>query len=346
MTSHTENPKACQATGLSRLKRASSMAIKAALLASAFGVAPNLAHAEERLAIGATASTSAFYGYFVSIANIINDNVDGVSASVVETGATVDNLKRIKRGQLDLALVTTNTLSDAYEGRRQFEGNPVDSKILWVYFVAPQTTLVREDSGVKTFGDLEGKKFGAGGRGSSTEATTNGVLETFKIQPEYVKGGGPDLINATKDNQIVGMTSSSMGDSFSSTQIDLYTFGDMLPLSLSDDQVELVKEHHPQLTVVDMPAEMSEGSPAYRTWAFALATSASPNLSEETAYQIVKAVLENRQPQTDAMKATGNIDFAQATVDMATSPLHPGAIRYLREIGIVIPDRLVAEEDR
>lgn len=308
--------------------------------------APLMATAEERLAIGATSATSAFYGYFVSVANIINSKIDGVTAKVVETGATIDNLKRIKRGQLDMGLVTTNALSDAYNGLGKFKGNPVKSKVLWVYFVAPQTTLARVDSGVKDFGDLAGRKFGGGSRGSSTEATMAAVLKTFDIKPDYFKGGGTDLINATKDGQIVGMVSSSMGEAFSSTQIDLYTFGKMLPLSISDEQAAKIRKHHPQLTVVDMPADIIKGSPAYKTWAFALATAASAELSEEMGYRITKAVLENRQPQTDAMKATGAINFARATIEMSTSPLHPGTIRYLRELGLEVPDHLIADEDR
>ena len=304
------------------------------------------AMAEQKLAIGTTSAKSSFYGYFVAVSNILNDKIDGVSSKAVETGATIDNLKRMGRNQLDMGLVTTNTLSDAYNGVGKFEGEPVKSKVLWVYYIAPQVTLVRKDSGVQKFADLSGKKFNPGLRGSSTEATTDSVFKTLGVDVDAFRGGSADARDAVKDNQIVGLTSSSMGEKYSSTQVDLSTFTNMLPLNLSNDQAEMIKKAHPQLAIVDIPAGAGKGAPAFKTWAFALATSASPEMDTDTAYKIVKAVIENRQPQTDAMKSTGAVDFAKATVELSTSPLHPGAIKYLREIGVEVPDHLIAPEDK
>ena len=141
--------------------------------------------AETRLAIGSTSTVSPFYGYFVSVSNIINENMPGFRATTIETGASVENLVRMGRGQLDMGMVTTDLMGDAINGEGKFKGNAVDAKLLWVYFNIPQTTLVREDSGVETLQDLEGKPFAPGMRGSATEAATQAVLELLEIQPKY-----------------------------------------------------------------------------------------------------------------------------------------------------------------
>ena len=301
---------------------------------------------KKQLAIGTTSAKSGFYGYFVAVSNIINEKVAGVSAKAVETGATIDNLKRMARNQLDMGLVTTNALSEAYQGSGKFDGRPVRSKLLWVYYVAPQMTLVRQDSGINALADLQGKKFNTGLRGSSTEATTDAVFNTLGIEVDAFRGGSADARDAVKDKRIAGLTSSSMGNKFSANQLDIHSFSPVRPLGLSDAQADLVRENHPQLTIVDIPAGAAEGVPAFKTWAFALATSASEELDTDTAYQIIKAVMENRDQQTAAMKSTRGIDFARATIDMATSPLHPGAVKYLKEIGLTVPDHLIAPEDR
>lgn len=317
-----------------------------ALLAAVTSVAGQVALAQEQLSIGSTAATSPFYGYFVSVANIINDKVEGAQASVVESGASIENLKRIGRGQMDMGLITTNSLADAYNGIGAFEDAPVKSKLLWVYFTAPQMTFVSADSDITTLEQLEGTKFHTGMRGSSTEATTDAVLKSLGITVEPFRSGGPDADDAFKDGRIVGLTSSSMGPKLSASQIDLNSSVGLKPINLTDEQVAMVRKNHPQLSIVDIPAGAGDGLPAFTTWAFALGTSAGADMSEETAYQIVKAVMENRQPQTNAMKSTGTVDFAEATLKYATSPLHPGAIRYLREIGMDVPENLIAEEDR
>ena len=81
----------------------------AAVAVVAMPVLGGAAEAETRLAFGATNAQSAHYAYFAALANIVSGQ-DGYQASVVETGATVDNLKRMSRGQLDIGLVTTSTL--------------------------------------------------------------------------------------------------------------------------------------------------------------------------------------------------------------------------------------------
>ena len=55
------------------------------------------AAAQEKLLIGSTSASSSHYGYFVAVAKLVNEKADGLEASVVETGATLDNLRRIQR---------------------------------------------------------------------------------------------------------------------------------------------------------------------------------------------------------------------------------------------------------
>ena len=70
--------------------------------------------------IGSTSASSSHYGYFVAVGQLINENAEGLRASVVETGATMDNIRRMERGQVDLGLVTTNVAQHAVAGTNEF----------------------------------------------------------------------------------------------------------------------------------------------------------------------------------------------------------------------------------
>src|SRR5690606_34741034 len=96
------------------------------------------AGAKDKLLIGSTSASSSQYGYFVALSQLINNKVPNVESSVVETGATVDNLRRIERGQIDFGLVTTNVTYHAYAGEAAFEGKKIDNQLLFVYSPAPQ----------------------------------------------------------------------------------------------------------------------------------------------------------------------------------------------------------------
>lgn len=306
--------------------------------------ASSTVQAEERLLIGSTSSSSSHYGYFVAVNQIINNQVEGVSSSVAETGATVDNLRRISRNQIDLGLVTTNTGYHAYKGLNDFEGRPVDSRLLWVYTVAPQNAVVRKDAGVTSLEGLEGVRFNPGITGSATESTTEAVMNTLGIQPDYVRGSTTDIVNSIKDGRLAGYVKSGVGNRLDGSTMDIATFTPIRVLSLTGEQAKTLREEMLDIGVVEIPAGAGEGLPAYKTWAFGVAVHARPGLDEETAYQLVKAIMENPEPQANAFSAVEEADMARMTLDVGTVPLHPGAARYYREQGLEIPEALKPTE--
>jgi TRAP transporter TAXI family solute receptor len=298
------------------------------------------AHAQTRLAFGASNAQSAHYAYFAALASIVNKAEPDWSASVVETGATVDNLNRMARGQLDIGLVTTSALYHAYNGVKTFDGRPIESKLLWAYNLAPQNVMVRRDSGVTDIAGLAGKRLGAGQRGSSTEATSEEVMALFGIEPDWVRGTNAELANTIKDNRAIGFIKSSVGTRFDALMTDIATFTPIRVLGISPAQRDMLEENLPELSIVDMPGGEMEGTGPFQTWGFMIAVSARPDMDEDTAYRIVKAVMEDLPTQIAAFPEAGSADLIDLTLAYGTSPLHPGAIRYFEEVGRTVPDRL------
>ncbi len=299
------------------------------------------AAAADQLLIGSTSASSSHYGYFVAVGKVINDAVEGVDASVVETGATLDNLRRLQRDQVDIGLVTTNVAQHAYAGTAEFDGKQMDLGLLWVYTGAPQNVVVRKDAGIDSLSALAGKRFNPGIRGSATEATSEAVFATLGIEPDYVRGSTSDIVGMIKDNRVLGYVKSGAGQKLDSSTIDIATFTDIAVLSLTPEQQETLRAKMPDISVVDIPAGAGEGLPAYSTWSFGVAAAASPKLDAETAYRIVKAVNEDKTVQGAAMASVKGADLAALTMTYGTTPLHPGAARYYKEIGVDIPERLM-----
>jgi uncharacterized protein len=297
--------------------------------------------AAQRMLIGSTSASSSHYGYFVAVSEIINQKVPGVETSVVETGATVDNLRRFARKQIDLGLVTTNVLSQAYYGKQEFKGHPVKSKLLWVYVIAPQNAIVRKDAGISDFAGLDGKRFNPGLKGSATEKTTEAVFKVLGIRPQYVRGSTTDIVTAVKNDHIYGYVKSGAGMKIDASSRDISTFTPISILSLSEKQTGLIQAQLPEVSIVNVPAGAGPGIGSYTTWGFAVACSARPGMDEDTAYKIVKAICEDKTVQASAMASVKNADFVSMTLKYATSPLHPGAIKYFREVGAKIPARLI-----
>jgi uncharacterized protein len=311
-------------------------------LAAVAGLMAGAAFAQEqRILIGSSSSSSSHYGYYVAVSQLINDRVEGVAATVVETGATMDNLRRLQRDQIDMGLMTTNVAYDAWHGEGEFNGQPYGMLTLWVYSSAPQNIVVRRDSGLETLDDLAGKRINPGITGSATEKTSEAVFAHLGIEPDWVRGSTGDVVDSIKDDRAVGYVKSGAGERLDASSLDIATLTPVRLISLNDAEAEAVREAFPNLAVIEIGENgAGEGYPAYRTWAFGTVTVAHPDMDEELAYQIVKAAAEDETVQAAAFANLKGPDLPGMTMNLATTPLHPGAIRYYEEIGVEIPDRL------
>ena len=325
------------------MKSKSRLAISFIICTLVYGLfLPGTSFGAKKILVGATSASSSHYGYFVAAAQVINKQVPDLEASVVETGATADNLRRFSRRQIDIGMITTNTQSEAYYARALYEKNPVKTKILWVYVVAPQNVVVRKDARIAKLSDLNGKRFNAGIKGSSTEQTTHAVLKSLKIAPTFVAGSTGDIVDAVKDNRVVGYVKSGAGLMLDASSRDIATLTPIDLVSLDTNQAATIAKEFPDLVVIDVPAgAAAKGIGAYKTWGFAVGCAAGLDVDVETAYRIVKAICEDKTEQASAFGDVKGADFMDMTLKYSSSPLHPGAIKYFKERGAVIPDRLI-----
>jgi TRAP transporter TAXI family solute receptor len=327
------------------MKKSHSLTKQFALAACAAALA--LSHSaamaqSKKLLIGTTSSSSSHYSYFVAVSQLINKNAKGLDTSVVETGATMDNLRRLERRQVDFGLVTTNVIHHANAGTGDFDGKPVKSKLLWIYSIAPQNVVVRKDAGVNELNELSGKKFNPGLKGSATEKTSDAVFTLLGVKPDVVRGSTGEIVDAVKDNRVIGYVKSGAGVKLDASTREIATFTPINVLGLNAAQKSKISAAMPELSIVDVPADAATKLPAYSTWGFGVGAAASGDMDEETAYRIVKAVSEDKEVQAAAFGEVAGVDIAEMTVKYAASPLHPGAIRYFRERGLQIPERLIA----
>lgn len=304
---------------------------------------PASAASKKQLAMGSTQSSSSHYAYFVAVAKVINAKVPEVNISVVETGATVDNINRIKKGDLDMGLTTVHVQYQAYHGLGVWKDKPIkDQYVLWVYQAAPQNFVVREDSGVKTVQDLAGKPFNPGMRGSATEKTAETILSALGLAPNFYRGGTEDTVASIKDKRIVGYVKSGAGlDTLDASTLDIATFTPIRLLGFTPKDIATVQAKFPFLSTVSLPKGLYKDSPAYKTFAMLIGVAAKKDLPEDLVYKMVKSACENIADQVAAYPSIKGVNLAKLTLETSTVPLHPGAVKYYKELGLKIPDNLI-----
>ena len=317
-----------------------TLTVAAATLAVA--IAPALA--QKKLAMGCTATASSHYAYCIGQAKAINTAMKDVDVSVIATGATVDNIKRMAKGTIDYGLITNDQMYLAVKGEGTWKDGPVpDVRNLWYYTVSAVYLSVREESGVKSVAELAGKKFNPGIRGSATEKMIETALDQIGVKPEWVRGGTSDSVDAMKDKRIVGYAKAGNGFQLDASTMDIATSAPIRVLPFTDEQMKKVKDKYPYFPWVKVPAGSIKGMGEFWTLAVVVGFAAPKTLPNDVAYSLVKAVMEDKEHQRAAFKGMVD-DMIRTTMEQSLSPLHAGAVKYYRERGVKVPDNLVPAE--
>ncbi|WP_436639723.1 TAXI family TRAP transporter solute-binding subunit [Microbaculum sp. FT89] len=288
--------------------------------------------AAQTFSLGSTNATSSHYQIAVAMAQAIEAGIPDSTATVVETGASVDNVRRLVRGEIDLGLVAGDVFVQAKQGIGQFEGHAVEDLVaLYPYNDSVINIAVRADSGITTLEELDGKKFTPGIRGSGGELLITQSFEQFGINPDYVYGTVTDAIEGVRNDQLVGYSKYAAANRVDSTLQELMTSVDMRILGFTPEQQKLVAEKIPGVGFTTLPAGFIKDNPAVVTPSVPIVYATRLSLmDDETARKVAQAIGENKQILIDVWPQLADYDFKGSilsTVGIGIE-VHPGAMSY------------------
>ena len=316
--------------------------IRTAALAATIAIGATAASAQTQLSIATGGTGGVYYPMGGGLAEVINNHVDGYSATAEVTGASVENMGLIATGDADLAIALADTVQQAYTGTGRFEGQqlPMVRAVGSLYANMVQIVTLA-DSGIATIADLKGKRVSVGAPGSGTEVNAQTLLEANGISFDDLDAQRLNF-NETTDalnNGDIDAGFLSVGAPTSSI-LNLATTKDISMISLSPEEVEAAMGADPTFAALSLPEGTYDGVEGV------IATVGVPNvlvvsseMDEETVYQITKAMYENIA-EMQAIHPAANETTVEFTMNATPVPLHPGAIRYFEEAGATIPDKL------
>lgn len=305
--------------------------------------APSPTFAKQRLMMGATSTSSGMYTYMVAASTVINKLPD-LMLTVVETGGTVDNLKRLERGDVDFALIASDKTGEAFSGTGALKGFKNSKlRILWYWSAYPWNIVVSEKSEIKTLQDLDNKSISPGGRGTATEKTMEDMFDFLGIKPDYYRAGMADAVNAMKDRRIVGFVKA--GAPPDSTVQNIGASMPIRLLNFDTDLIDKLQKQFPFMLSMEIPANSYKGQKELiRCVGAAVGVGGNSTLSTDLVYSMIKTIWENHGEISNAYPAVKKEHTLKLTVKAADIPLHSGTIKYLKEKGIEIPERLMPPE--
>jgi TRAP transporter TAXI family solute receptor len=328
-----------------RLLSISTVVILSILLISFFSLTSLASSNKILLNVGTTNKASSAYGYYVQILKVFSKYAPNLKPTIIETGAAVDNTNRLARKEIDIGLAPDSIKYQAYSGIGKWEGKPISNLrniLSWAKNMQPYVVIA--DSDIMTPYDLNSVAFCCGARGSACEATCEMILKSLGVEPKYFRGSLSDAINAMKDRRIAGVLKTSCGNRPDAAFLELQTYLKLRPINWTIELLERVKEDYPYFSTGVIPAGTFNGQTEdANSWSVVMGDFATTDLSEEVAYQWVKACFKGKDMLAQVYPAAGEADWVEATLG-SLIPLHAGTIKYFREIGVEIPDRLIPPE--
>ena len=298
--------------------------------------------AQQQLSIATGGTGGVYYPMGGGLAEVINNHVEGYSATAEVSGSSVENSGLIARGDADLALALADTVYQAKTGTGRFEGQPLDMIVGIASLYANMIQIVTlADSGIENLSDLKGKRVSVGAPGSGTEVNAAAVLSAAGMSYEDIEEQRLNF-NETADalgNGDIDAGFWSVGAPTSSI-LNLATTNSIKMVTLSDEQIAATQAAEPLFAKTTLAGGIYTGVDEDVTvLGVPNVLIASTAMSDDLAYAITKAMFENIADM-QAIHPAANQTTVEFTMAATPIPLHPGAIRYYEEIGAEIPDRL------
>lgn len=256
----------------------------------------------------------------------------------VEQGGGEANIRGVNAGNYDLGFSQSMAAFNASNALGPFKGDPHTNFLgLAVLYPNVQQQVVWADSDIYTIDDMKGKAISPGPLGFTGETIASLILEQHSLtyadmaKTEHV--GYSDAIALLRDRHIDVFWPSTLVPAPSITEASVMGPGVRI-VPLSDATVAALEALNPGLLRHIIPANSYRGQTEdVQTIQTPTIVIVRSDLPEELVYQLTKSLVENR----DALIAVSSAleDFTAETAPLGMGvDLHPGAMRYYKEIGV------------
>ena len=259
------------------------------------------------------------------------------------TGGSTYNIGQIMQGELQFGVAQSDWQSHAYNGTKpekvkEFKG------LRAVFSVHPEPFQIwaRKKAKIKDFAGLKGKVVNIGNPGSGQRGTMEVLMEAKGVDASFFKNT-QELTSSQQVDALCDGTIDAFGYSVgfpNGAMENAATCGAKAkPINLTGPEVQKLIDDNDFYAKAVIPKGTYTGQKKDVTTFGVMATVVtSADVSEEMVYTVVKAVFENLEgrygfkDQHDAFKY---LDPKNMIKNGLSAPLHPGAIKYYKEAGLM-----------
>jgi len=282
-------------------------------------------------------SGGTFQYYASAISTLAKKNKINVLAS--SSGGSIENIRITDSGKANFAVAYSGHVFAARNGKMKGDTKKYENVLAVAYFYgAPAQLIVRAGSGIKSAKQLVGKKVGVGNAGSGAAAnaelffTELGIWD--KIERNFL--GYREAAGAFGNKQLdafwlfVGYPNASVLEAAMQNDIDI------VDVYKDAESVGLFKKY-PYFKKVVIPANTYKGvATTTNTFQDSTLWVANSKVPADTVYNLLKATFskEGLEYMVSVHKSAKAMSVENGLNGIVT-PLHPGAEKFWKEMGVL-----------
>ncbi len=316
--------------------------IASLILALSTGVGPSLSTAQEPLTIGTGSEAGVYYqvGRALCYLAARDESLKSADCKALSTAGSIFNLKNLRNGALQVGVAQSDWHYHAVRGSGPFAEVGPDAELRSLFSVhgEPFTVVARRDAGISKLQDLAGKRVNIGNPGSGQRATMEIVMAAL----------GWDRSAFSLADELPA-SQQSLALCHDRVQAMIYTVGhpnasvgqaaglcDAVMVEVSGAAIDKLIAENPFYAETVIPGGIYAGNPdPVKTFGVKATVVAAASLDEALAYAIVRSVLGDLRRFRKMHPAFGGLNAKRMVADGLSAPLHPGALRYFREAGLL-----------
>jgi len=294
--------------------------------------------AAENLTIASGKAGGTWYPMGGAIADIIQGKVSGYNMAVMQ-GTGDANIIGVNNKMYTLGISFSFANADAAIGNAQFKSPMTNIAGLAALYPAPLQIVVRGDSDIKTIADLKGKRIAPGLKGTSGEVLVRNILKVHGLSYKDMKKvehlAYADAAMQMKDGHIDAFMPFTTVPAPVIQDTAVSISGGVRILSLSPEKFAELKKLNEGYSSQTIAAGVYKGQDED-----ALCVGSNnvvicqKDLPDQLVYDMARALVENKDRFAKVHKVVETWTPEYAVQDIGV-PLHPGALKYYKEIGII-----------
>ena len=297
------------------------------------------------ITIGSGDVTGVYFPTGLTIAKMMNSKRGeyGIRASVESTRGSIFNVNALIAGYMEFGLVQSDIQYEAFHGLGPWEGKGPQKDLRAVFGIHHESLclVAAVDSGIEKLTDLKGKRVNLGNPGSGQYRNSLDAIESVGINPD--RDLIPTKLRATEapallhDNRIdaffctVGHPSETLQQAVAGPRKVRF-------IPITGPEVDRLIAEKSYYTMTTLPVGQfypdSENSGNVQTFGVIATLCTSAHVPDHVVYLLTKEVFENFEHFKSQHPAYAGLTKKGMLVGLS-APLHPGALKYFREAGLI-----------